>query len=138
MTINPYGLEVGDYLLKVTLEQNNQIIDSVLYPVGLRLQPQSDFLFSMGKGYDFDYSSAFARVDKYKSNKITPLFYGGEPSVTEADAALSRNMPFIVRLMPVVTFPKKKLITFSRIDGLSFLIHSGCFFILTPYNLLRS
>ncbi|MBU0470514.1 MAG: carbohydrate binding domain-containing protein, partial [Nanoarchaeota archaeon] len=113
MTIDPSGLEVGDYLLKVTMEQNNKIIDTVLYPVGLRLQPQSDFIFSIGKGVDLDPASVFARMDKYKSNKITPLFYGGEPSALAADAALSRNMPFIVRSVPNVNFPNKKLINGS-------------------------
>ncbi len=120
MTINPSALEMGDYLLNITLEQNNKIVDSVLHPVGLRLPPQPEFLFSIGFGKDFDPSSAIARMDKYKSHGITPLFYGGEPTAFAADAALSRNMPFTVRLIPPeIAFPKKK-----RPDGGDFSVYS--------------
>ncbi len=108
LTINPSTLEVGDYMLNATLEKNGQILDRVLYPIGLRLDPQPEFLLSIGTSRDITAANAAVRMDRLKANNITPLIYGGEPQSYIADAALSRNMPFTVRLMPTLNLPVRK------------------------------
>lgn len=102
MTLYPSKLALGDYLLIVTLEQGGRTVDSFSYPVGFRSQQKPTFLFSLGHSPDIDPASSVARMDKYKSHYLTPLFYSEPPSFA-IDAALSRGLSFTVRLMPEMT-----------------------------------
>ncbi|MEK6900414.1 MAG: hypothetical protein AABX05_04795, partial [Nanoarchaeota archaeon] len=69
---------------------------------------QPEFLLSIGTLRDLTVTNAAARMDRLKSYNITPLIYSGEPQSYVADAALSRNMPFTVRLMPSLELPSRK------------------------------